>query len=414
VKQANPHLRWVMIALVFLATVINYLDRQTLSVVAPQLRDEFEMSNTEYGRVIFSFMLAYTIMNGVSGVLIDRLGTKLGYALCILWWSIATLLHVFASGVWSLGAFRFLLGVGEAGNWPAGVKVVAEWFPEKERALASGIFNSGSAVGAILAPPLIVWIVLRQGWKTAFLFVGASGLLWLALWWFIYQTPRPASLLQPAPPKRIFGMTELLRTPFVFWFMVAKIFLDPAWYFYIFWFPEYLRRARGFDFSAIGAYAWIPFAVAGVGNLLGGWSSAFLWRCGLRVGVARNIAVLAFACLMCAAIPAALVEDARWSIGLVSVAMMGYTGCTANLLAIPADVLPSSASASIYGIASMGSGFGGMVFALATGWVVDHFSYVPVFAGFGVMPLIAAAILWTLAGNGSRSRTAEQLGIDHA
>ena len=409
-RAVKPHpMRWAMIALVFLATVINYLDRQTLSVVAPLLRNKFGMSNTEYGRVIFAFMLAYTIMNGASGVLIDRLGTKLGYALCILWWSVATLLHALATRVWSLGAFRFLLGIGEAGNWPAGVKVVAEWFPEKERALASGLFNSGSAVGAILAPPLIVWIILRYGWQSSFVFVGLSGLLWLVLWWSIYRTPRQRQAGDRPSPGRIYGAIELVKTPFVFWFTVAKIFLDPAWYFYIFWFPEYLRRARGFDLAAIGAYAWIPFAVAGAGNLLGGWSSAQLMRRGYRVTAARNIPVLGFSLLMTAALPAVLVHDARWSIALVSLAMMGYTGCSANMLAMPADVAPSSATASIYGIASMGSGFGGMIFALLTGWVIDHASYLPVFAGFAFMPLICAALLLTLAGEQARTTTQEQL-----
>src|SRR5208283_1759035 len=171
--------RWLMISLVFLATLINYLDRQTLSVVAPMLRDEFGMSNTGYGVVIFAFMLAYTVMNAGSGLFIDRVGTRMGYTICVLWWSIAAISHAFASGIWSLGSLRFLLGMGEAGNWPAGVKVVAEWFPEKERTLATGIFNSGSAVGAILAPPIIVWVVLHYGWRSSFVVVGASGMIWL-------------------------------------------------------------------------------------------------------------------------------------------------------------------------------------------------------------------------------------------
>ena len=407
----KPHrLRWAMISLVFFATVVNYLDRQALSVVAPRLRVEFSMSNTEYGRVLFAFMLAYTIMNGFSGLMIDRLGTRLGYALCMLWWSAATLLHAFARGVWSLGLFRFLLGLGEAGNWPAGVKVVAEWFPERERALASGIFNSGSAIGAILAPPAIVWVVLRFGWPAAFLAVGASGFVWLAIWWMVYRTPEQSGRTTSLKPTgRRYGFMELARTPFVFWFTIAKIFMDPAWYFYTFWFPEYLHSARHFDLAAIGAYAWIPFAVAGLGNLLGGWASARLMRAGLKVTAARNAAVLIFAGFMTAAIPAVLVADARWSIALVSLAMMGYTGSLANMLAMPADVLPGSAVASAFGIASMGAGFGGMVFSLATGWVIDRFSYVPAFTGFGLMPLVCAAILWTLAGASARARTTARL-----
>lgn len=200
-----------------------------------------------------------------------------------------------------------------------------------------------------------------------------------------------------------------MKNPFVFWFTLAKVFLDPAWYFYIFWFPEYLRRARGFELAAIGAYAWIPFAIAGAGNLLGGWTSAQLVRRGYRLTAARNIPVFAFSMLMTAALPAVLVHDARWSIALISLAMMGYTGCSANMLAMPADVAPNSATASIYGIASMGSGFGGMIFALLTGWVIDRASYIPVFAGFALMPLVCATLMLTLAGEQARIITQKRL-----
>ncbi len=188
-----PHSkRWLMIGLAFFATVINYLDRQTLSVVAPVLLEQFHMNSVDYSRVVSAFLLAYTIANGVSGPLIDRLGTRTGYAVCMLWWSLSAILHVFSRGVLSLGIFRFLLGIGEAGNWPAGVKLVAEWFPENERALASGIFNSGSTVGAILAPPIIALIVIEFGWRAAFVAIGAVGFLWLAVWLFTYHVPVPA------------------------------------------------------------------------------------------------------------------------------------------------------------------------------------------------------------------------------
>src|SRR6185437_12083460 len=191
-----------MISLVFSATVINYLDRQTLSVAAPVLIEQFHMSNVVYSRIVFAFMLAYTIMNAVSGPLIDRLGTKVGYALCIAWWSASSVLHAFARGAFSLGAYRFLLGMGEAGNWPAGVKVVAEWFPERERALASGLFNTGSAVGAMLAPPIVAAIMLHYGWRTAFVAVGVVGLVWLLFWCPVYRTPSEAygARQETAPP----------------------------------------------------------------------------------------------------------------------------------------------------------------------------------------------------------------------
>jgi ACS family hexuronate transporter-like MFS transporter len=392
--------RWLMISLVFWATMINYLDRQTLSVAAPVLRDQFHMSNVEYSRILFAFMLAYTIMNGASGPIIDRLGTRLGYAACMAWWSAAALLHGLARGPLSLGVCRFLLGIGEAGNWPAGVKVVSEWFPEKERALASGLFNSGSSVGAILAPPIVAFVLLRLGWQAAFMMVGAAGFLWLAAWWPVYRTPQAAVAAEAkgVPAAPLMPIAKLVRTRFVATFTFSKIFMDPVWYFYIFWFPEYLKRVRHFDMAAIGMYAWIPFLVAGLGNLFGGMVSGFLLQRGAGITVARKLSVTLFALLMTSAIPAALTRSASLSIAFVSLAMMGYTGALANMLAMPADALPASRAGSAYGIASMGSGFGGMVFALITGWTVDHYSYTPVFFGFGILPLICAAILWTMMG----------------
>lgn len=394
-KFTPSPLRWLMISLVFTATAINYLDRQTLSVVVPILMNQFHMTAGAYSRVIFVFMLAYTVMNAVSGPLIDRLGTRLGYALTTAWWSVAAMLHAVATGVWSLGVYRFLLGMGEAGNWPGGVKVVAEWFPVEERALASGVFNSGSAIGAIIAPPLVVWIVLTEGWRFSFFVVGAVGIIWVILWLLIYRTPRDIEAEVSRAPMPLWS---LFRTRFVWSFTLAKVFLDPVWYFYIFWFPEYLKRARHFDLASIGKYAWIPFLVAGAGNILGGWFSTALLGRGLSLSIARKVAVFVFIFLMTSAIPAVFVSEPSISIALVSLAMLGYTGVTANMLAFPADVFPKNVVASIWGLAGMGSGFGGMVFALATGWLVDHYSYKPVFVGFGLIPLIALLIIWFVLG----------------
>jgi MFS transporter, ACS family, hexuronate transporter len=384
-----------MIGLAFWATAINYLDRQTLSVAAPVLSEQFHMSDVAYSRVTTAFLLAYTIMNGVSGPMIDRLGTRLGYGLCVLWWSLSAMLHAFASGATSLGAFRFLLGIGEAGNWPGAVKVVAEWFPEKERALASGVFNSGSAAGAILAPPIVAFLLLQLGWRSAFVFVGITGLVWLAFWWKMYYTPeRPAD----APPEKPIPVARLIRSRFVVAFTASKIFLDPVWYFYIFWFPKYLRTVRHFDLATIGKVAWIPFLVAGFGNLLGGMLSSALLKRGASVTVARKSAVTFFAALMLSAIPAVLSKETWLAVVFVSIAMLGYTGALANMLTIPSDVFPKNAVASVYGLASMGSGFGGMLFTLITGLVVERWSYTPAFIGFGILPLICAAILWAFAG----------------
>lgn len=394
-RSSHPSWRWLMIALAFFATAINYLDRQTLSVAAPVLIDQFGMSHSAYARVVVAFMLAYTIANGISGPLLDRLGTRLGFALTMAWWSAASMLNALARGPRSLGAFQFLLAAGEAGNWPACVKVVAEWFPVEERALASGIFNSGSAAGAILAPPLVVWLLLHYGWRQAFVWVGAVGFLWLVIWSLVYHTPE--GLKREVAPPRI-SPWKLFRTRFVWSFTLAKVFLDPVWYFYIFWFPEYLKRARHFSLASIGKYAWIPFLVAGLGNILGGWVSGWMLERGVSLNVARKGGVTLFAALMTSAIPAVLARDARTSIALVSLAMLGYTGCCSIMLAYPADVYPKNVVGSIWGLAGMGSGVGGMVFAFLTGLVIDRFSYLPVFIGFGLMPLVCAGILWTLLG----------------
>lgn len=384
-----------MIALAFFATTINYLDRQALSVAEPVLRVRFHFTDVAYGQILFAFMLAYTIMNGVSGVMIDRLGTRVGYALFVGWWSLSELLHVWARGAFSLGVFRFLLGMGEAGNWPGAVKVVAEWFPAEERSLASGIFNSGSSLGAILAPPLVAVLLLKFGWQSAFLAVGCLGFLWLAVWLPMYRSPeRAASELAPPPPP----LKALLRTRFVWSFTLSKIFMDPVWYFYIFWFPDYLNHGRHFDMAAIGRYAWIPFLVAGLGSAGGGLIAKAFLNLGMDVTGARKWAVTGAALAMTAAIPAVLTGSAALSIGLVAVAMAGYTASLANMLAMPADVFAAEACASVYGLASMGAGFGGMVFMLLTGWMVQHYSYLPVFVMFGLLPLVCAAILWALVG----------------
>jgi ACS family hexuronate transporter-like MFS transporter len=385
-----------MIALAFFATLINYLDRQALSVAAPILREQFHLTNIDYSRILFAFMLAYTIMNGFCGVMIDRLGTRAGYALFVGWWSLCALLHAFARGALSLGVFRFLLGLGEAGNWPAAVKVVAEWFPVEERSFASGIFNSGSSIGAILAPPVIAILLLRYGWRSAFVAVGSAGFLWLAAWLLLYRPPLRTAEEPALPPKIPFA--QLLCSRFVWSFTLSKVFIEPAWYFYIFWFPEYLFHARHFDMVSIGRYAWIPFFVAGLGSVGGGLISRTLMQHGMDVTAARKTAVTMTALLMTMAIPAVLVNGAALSLAFVSIAMAGYTACLATMMAMPADVFSAGAVASVYGLASMGSGFGGMVFMLLTGWLVEHYSYVPAFVLFGMIPLVCTGILWTMMG----------------
>ena len=383
--------KWTVLGFAFLATVINYLDRQTLSVMAPLLLERFHISAEAYSEIIFAFMLAYTVMNGVSGRLLDRLGSKLGYALTIAWWSGAEILHAFTAGALSLATFRFLLGFGEAGNYPAGVKLIAEWFPSEERSLASGIFNSGASIGAILAPPLLAWIVLRLGWRTAFIIIGLLGFFWLAAWIIFYRTPQIVAQETKRLPLR-----TLVRSRFLWQFTLSKVFSDPVWYFYTFWFPQYLKVVHGFSLRRIGETAWIPFFTAAIGNLAGGGLFKILLLWGWPNATTRRVAVLVFSALMVPAVFVGAVHSPAECIALISIATFGYSGALANLLAIPGDVFPTGAVASVWGFASMGSGFGAMIFSLVTGWLVDRYSFEPVFVLFGILPAVSAWIVWRL------------------
>jgi ACS family hexuronate transporter-like MFS transporter len=385
--------RWIALAFAFTATVINYLDRQSLSVLAPVLLQKLHISSIGYGNIIAAFMLAYTVMNGVSGPLLDRLGLKVGYALTLALWSGAELLQILSRGAISLGIFRFVLGAGEAGNYPAGVKLVREWFPAKERSLASGIFNAGASVGSILAPPLLAWAALTMGWKAGFGLVGALGFIWLAAWLLFYRPPlhRVDETRRPPP-----SVSSLVRNRFVWQFTVSKIFSDPVWYFYIFWFPQYLKVGRGFTLQQIGEKAMIPFITGGIGNFAGGLVCQGFMALGVSAQMARRVSVLLFSACMGAAAWAAMVNSANLSIALVSLATFGYCGALANLLALPGDLFPENAVASIWGLASMGSGFGGMLFSQMTGILVYHYSFRPVFIVFGIIPILSAVIVWFL------------------
>jgi MFS transporter, ACS family, hexuronate transporter len=383
--------KWLVLGMAFLATVINYLDRQTLSVMAPILLAKFQISAQVYSEIIFAFMFAYTVMNGVSGRLLDRLGSRVGYGLTIAWWSVAEVLHAFSAGAFSLGFFRFLLGLGEAGNYPAGVKLIAEWFPPEERSLASGIFNSGAAVGAIFAPPLVAWILLRAGWRITFIVIGSLGFIWLAIWIVSYRK-KPAVSEEPAT----IPLRTLVRSRFLWQFTLSKVFSDPVWYFYTFWVPQYLKVVHNFSIAQIGQTAWVPFLTAGIGNLAGGALFRGFLSFGTTVATTRRFCVVVFSTLMMVAVFVGGSRNPATCLALISVCTFGYCGALANLLAIPADVFPKRAVASVWGFASMGSGFGAMIFSLATGWLVDRYSFQPVFWLFGLLPIISAWIVWTL------------------
>jgi ACS family hexuronate transporter-like MFS transporter len=403
------YLRWWIAGLLFLATVINYVDRQTLSVLAPVLREQFRMSNTDYSRIVFAFLLAYTFMQSGSGRLMDWLGTRRGFSLTIAWWSVAAMLHATANSILHFGIFRFLLGLGEAGNWPGGVKTVSEWFPTKERAFAVGLFNSGSCFGAVLAPPLVAWMALHWSWRMAFLCTGSLGFLWLGLWLILYRLPRDhpwitreerehicpnAGLSRPAKRESIRWL-DLFQYKQVWGLVLARMLTDPVWWFYAFWLPEYLKSERHFNLAMIGYFGWIPFLTADAGNFVGGGLSSYLVRRGWRVLAARKTTMFGSAAVMLVGIPAVLTGSPALALALISVATLAYSSWATNILTLPADLFPNEVVASVSGLSGTGAGIGGMIFTLMTGVVVDRFSYVPVFTAAAVLPLVAASIvLW--------------------
>jgi ACS family hexuronate transporter-like MFS transporter len=412
-------LRWWIVGLIFLATLINYIDRLTISVLAPVITHDLGLTNTEFGGVLTWFLFAYTISQGLSGKLYDRIGTKRGFVCSILLWSIAAMAHAFARGLASLSVVRFVLGLGEAGNWPGAAKTVAEWFPIRERAFGMAIFNSGAAIGSVLAPPLIVWLSLTYGWQTTFIVTGSLGFVWLILWLVFYQTPDRhkwlgeeerqliregqhaeatqgtiTNELSEAPRWR-----ELLRYRQVWAIVLARFLTDPVWWLYISWLPKYLADARGFSLVKIGLFAWVPYVAADAGSLSGGWVSGYLIARGWSVDRARKLAILAAALLMPAGIFAAFAHDAMVALALIGVVLFGFQVWINNVQTLPSDFFSDKAVASVAGLGGTGAGIGSMIFILGTGWLVDHFSYVPVLVTAGLLAPLGTLVLFALSGN---------------
>jgi ACS family hexuronate transporter-like MFS transporter len=411
-------LRWWIIGLIFLATLINYIDRLTISVLAPVITRDLGLTNTEFGGIITWFLFAYTISQGLSGKLYDRVGTKLGFVFSIILWSFAAMAHALARGLTSLSIFRFVLGLGEAGNWPGAAKTVAEWFPVRERAFGMAIFNSGAAIGSVVAPPLIVWLSLTYGWQTTFLVTGSLGFAWLALWLLFYQTPDRhqwlteeeralirkgqrieiaedvvTTALAKAPRWR-----ELLHYRQVWAIVLARFLTDPIWWLYISWLPKYLADARGFSLTKIGLFAWVPYVAADAGSLSGGWLSGYLIGRGWSVDRARKVVILAAALLMPAGIFAAFADDAMVALVLIGVVLFGFQVWINNVQTLPSDFFSDKAVASVAGLGGTGAGIGSMIFIFSTGWAVDHFSYVPVLVIAGLLAPFGTLVLFALAG----------------
>ena len=382
-SQGYRRMRWWIVALLFLATVINYIDRQTLSILSATLRTELGLTDRDYANAVSAFLFSYLVMYTVSGRLIDRFGVRLGVTVCITWWSVASMLTGLARGPFSLAFFRCLLGIGEPGIFPAGVKACGEWFPRKSRALATGIFSSGSAVGAIVAAPFVAWLTLHFGWRMAFVLPGLLGLLWLPLWLKAYRHPSvhpavtPADRLEleletPGTPRP--GWRQVLRRP-VWGLVTSRLFSDPVWYLYLFWLPDYLQRSRHLSLQEIGLYAWIPFVFADLGNVLGGVASDFLIRRGWTAARAR-VAVLA--CIAVFAPLGALVGYMDTTAGAIGITCMITFLCQAwstNVATLSADLTDRAETGTVLGLMGTAGSAMGLVFAQILGFAIAAFGY---------------------------------------
>ena len=389
--------RWRIAMLVSAAIAISYLDRQTLPVAIKAIERDIPVSNAQFSFLQSSFLIAYAVMYAGGGKLMDVVGTRTGFLAIMLFWSLACASHGLATSVGMLAFSRLLLGMGEGGGFPAATRAVAEWFPVRERATAMGIVNAGTAVGGVAAPPLIALVLTLADWRAVFYLTALVGMVWVVWWWLEYQPPErhprlgPEERLLLAPVIGAGGSTEaaprwleLLRLRQTWGLVVAKFLSDAAWYFYLFWLPKYLYDARGFDIKAVGAFAWIPYAAAGVGCLAGGWFSSWLLTRDVSLDRARKVALGLSAAVMPSVlfVPSAPVA---WALAIFSLAYFGQQSWSTLVMILPADIFPRGAVGAVAGLVGFGGAMGGVVFGQVVGALLD--------AGFGY------GVVFTLAGS---------------
>jgi ACS family hexuronate transporter-like MFS transporter len=381
--------RWVIAGLLLLVTMINYTDRMTLAVLVGDIRRDLSLNETDYSQVISLFLVAYAIMYAGSGYIVDRLGTRLGMVFFVFTWSISQMLHGAVRGKWGLGLCRFSLGLTEPGSFPAATKAVGEWFPAEERAIGVGIFNAGSSLGAALAAPLAAWLGIRYGWRVAFVFTGALGLVWLLFWVLIYS---PGPIVDKTNERA--QWRRVLTSRACILLILARFLADPVIYFIIFWFPAYLAKERGFDLKKIGEFAWIPYVFGDVGYIFGGWLSGRFMKAGRTLGQSRKIAMGLGAALLPLAVIAPFASTAGVAIGVTCVIVFGHAIWIANLMTLPADLFHPCEVGTAAGFSGMGGAIGGAAANLATGYVVQHFAYTPMFIWAGLMHPLAFLLIW--------------------
>ncbi|MFZ0958521.1 MAG: MFS transporter [Candidatus Sulfotelmatobacter sp.] len=393
-------MRWRIAILVSAAIAISYLDRQTLPVAVQAISKDIPLTNGQFSALQSAFLFSYALMYAGGGKLVDLLGTHRGFTVIMLFWSLACASHALATSFAMLAASRFLLGMGEGGGFPAATRAVAEWFPTKERATAMGIINAGTAIGAVAAPPLIAAVLGYTNWRWIFVLTGTLGLLWVAWWRLSYSSPPTSSRgtagpIQGRTPGSPTGLPwiRLFRIRETWGLVTAKFLSDAAWFFYLFWLPKYLYDARGFDIKAVGTFAWMPSAAAGVGCLLGGGFSSYLVRRQFSLGVARKLALGLSAAVMPFVILVPHVP-VSWAIGLFCLAYFGQQSWSTLVMVLPTDLFPQNVVGSVAGLVGFGGAMGGILFGELAGYLLDHgFGYSVVFRIAGTLHVAAFLII---------------------
>ena len=408
-KRAIPHLRWYIAILLCLASELNYLDRQTLSVLADTIQKELHFSNVDYSRITSAFLISYAVMYAVGGRLIDHFGTRRGFMFFITGWSLANMLHGLAMSALQFRIFRLLLGAAEAANFPAGVKAVTEWFPIRERALAVGIFNAGTALGSATAIVLVSWVASAFGWRYAFVVTGGLGLLWVIVWKLVYRLPQDHPRLSETERQLILAgqqgddqqalvpIARLIALPETWGCILARVLTDPVSYFLFFWIPVYFQQARGFNLKQVGFFLWVPYAALTLGNLSSGAIPRYLISRGWSLNHARKTTMLVVSLLM----PVLCVLVTRVSSSTVAVALMAaimFGHAAWGNLTLPAEVFPKAAVGTVSGFGGALGAAAGAITQLYIGRVVQGLSFAPIFAICGVMYLIALVLVHTLIG----------------
>ena len=400
--------RWVVVTLLFFAMVINYVDRQTIGILKPTLSKEFGWNESDYANLVFWFQASYAVSYLVFGRVMDRLGARWGFGLAFFIWQIAHIAHAGAKGLNGFIFARVALGVGEGGGFPGGIKAVTEWFPKKERAFATGIFNAGTNIGAIVTPLVIPAITIAWGWEMAFIITGVAGLIWLPIWLLVYRRPREHKKVSaaelawieqdPADPVEKVAWTKLLTKRETWAYALGKFLIDPIWWMFLFWLPDFLGKRYGLDLKTFGPPLVAIYLLSDVGSVGGGWLSSAMMKRGFSLNRARKTAMLI--CALCA-VPVAFAAfaDNLWvAVGIIGLATAAHQGFSANLYTLPGDVFPRSAVGSVVGIGGMVGAIGGMAMAKYAGWVLDTIgTYTPIFIIAGSAYLLALGVVHLLS-----------------